>query len=148
MRLIKIELNNFRQFYGEQTIKFSQGEENITIIFGENGLGKTGIFRALMFGLYGSTHLLQDNPREKIHLVNFLALEESPNMPIEGSVKILFQYNDNKYELLRSVIGLKTGGNIKERIETARLNVIDEYGNYSADPIVDEDEITHIINGI
>ena len=73
---IEISLYNFRQFYGKQKIEFAKGTQNITIIFGENGKGKTGIFRALMFGFYGSTHIQQDNPKDAIHLVNFIALEK------------------------------------------------------------------------
>ena len=61
MKLHKIELTNFRQFKGIQTIEFSHGpKENVSVIYGENGRGKTGIFRALMFCLYGDRSLSQD----------------------------------------------------------------------------------------
>lgn len=84
MKLLKISLQNFRQFCGYQQIEFASKDQNITIIFGENGKGKTGIFRALMFGLYGSTHIQQDNQKDEIHLVNFIALEENLNMPVDA----------------------------------------------------------------
>lgn len=148
MKLLEISLKNFRQFYGEQTIEFSHGDKNITIIFGENGKGKTGIFRALMFGLYGSTHIQQDNPREKIHLVNFLALEENLNMPVEAKVKVAFEYHGQKYILERTVVGFKTGEKIEERIQQTELNIVDSLGNYSADTITDKDEITRNMNDI
>lgn len=148
MRLIKIALNNFRQFYGNQKIEFASGDKNITIVFGENGKGKTGIFRALMFALYGSTHIQQDNPKEKIHLVNFIALEENPNMPVDAFVQVVFEYDNKKYELKRCVQGFKTVGEITERILDAELNIIDEQGNYGAEPITDEAEIKRIINNI
>lgn len=148
MKLLEISLKNFRQFYGEQTIEFSHGDKNITIIFGENGKGKTGIFRALMFGLYGSTHIQQDNPREKIHLVNFLALEENINMPVEAKVKVTFEYHGQKYILERTVVGFKTGEKIEERIQQTELNIVDSLGNYSADTITDKDEIARIMNDI
>lgn len=148
MKLLEIRLKNFRQFYGEQTIEFSHGDKNITIIFGENGKGKTGIFRALMFGLYGSTHIQQDNPREKIHLVNFLALEENLNMPVEAKVKVTFEYHGQKYILERTVVGFKTGEKIEERIQQTELNIVDSLGNYSADTITDKDEITRNMNDI
>ncbi|MFD1039256.1 AAA family ATPase [Virgibacillus byunsanensis] len=148
MRLIEISLQNFRQFYGKQDITFASGDKNITIIFGENGKGKTGIFRALMFGLYGSTHIQQDNSKEKIHLVNFIALDESKNMPVEGTVRLLFEHKGIKYELQRSVEGIKSGELIKERINTAQLYMVDEVGNYGAEPIDDEDEINRIMNDI
>ncbi|QTC41504.1 AAA family ATPase [Bacillus sp. V3] len=148
MKLLEISLTNFRQFYGSQKIEFSHDDKNITIIFGENGKGKTGIFRALMFGLYGSTHIQQDNPREKIHLVNFLALEENVNMPVEASVKVVFESFSKRYELERNVMGLKSGESIEERIQEVTLNVIDEAGNYSADAITDPAEVSRIMNGI
>ncbi|MCG1023456.1 AAA family ATPase [Sutcliffiella horikoshii] len=148
MKLLEISLKNFRQFYGEQTIEFSHGDKNITIIFGENGKGKTGIFRALMFGLYGSTHIQQDNPRERIHLVNFLALEENLNMPVEAKVKVTFEYHSQKYILDRTVVGFKTGEKIEERIQQTELNIVDSLGNYSADPITDKDEIARTMNEI
>ena len=148
MKLLEISLTNFRQFYGHQHIEFSHGDKNITIIFGENGKGKTGIFRALMFGLYGSTHIQQDNPKEKIHLVNFIALEESLNLPVEATVKVVFEYYGKKYELQRTVMGLKTGDRIDERIQNVELNIVDETGNYSADPITDLDEISKTMNDI
>ncbi|WP_078427506.1 AAA family ATPase [Alkalihalobacterium alkalinitrilicum] len=147
MQLNKIILKNFRQFYGEQTIEFASGNENITIIFGENGKGKTGIFRALMFGLYGSTHIQQDNPKEKIHLVNFLALEENPNMPIDTAVYLEFEHRGKDYEIRRYASGYKTGQTITERILDTEL-YIKEAGNFPAEPITDEKEIKEIINGI
>lgn len=148
MKLKEISLTNFRQFYGDQTIEFSHGEKNITIIFGENGKGKTGIFRALMFGLYGSTHIQQDNPKERIHLVNFLALEENSNMPVEACVRVVFESFNKKYELERTVMGLKSGESIEERIQKVTLNIVDETGNYSADTITDTTEISRIMNSI
>ncbi|MFV8829546.1 AAA family ATPase [Alkalihalobacterium sp. APHAB7] len=147
MKLNKITLKNFRQFYGEQTIEFASGSENITIVFGENGKGKTGIFRALMFGLYGSTHIQQDNPKEKIHLVNFLALEEHPNMPIDTSVYLEFEHRDKAYEIRRYASGYKTGKTITEKILDAEL-YIKEGGNFPAEPITDEKEMKEIMNGI
>lgn len=148
MILKEITLENFRQFYGKQKIIFADGEENITIIFGENGKGKTGIFRALMFGLYGSTHIEQDNPRETIHLVNFIALEKAGSRPVEASVQVKFEYKGKLYELLRKIVGIKTGEEIRERTNGAELYIIDELGNYSAEGITDELEIKRIINGI
>jgi len=61
MKLHKIELDNFRQFKGENTIKFADSsEKNVTVIYGENGRGKTGLFRSLIFCLYGDRTLPQD----------------------------------------------------------------------------------------
>lgn len=56
MLLKRIELENFRQFKGKQTVEFSQdGEKNVTIILGENGAGKTTFAQAFRWCLYGKT---------------------------------------------------------------------------------------------
>ena len=83
MKLHRIELNNFRQFKGTQTIEFSSSStKNVSVVYGENGRGKTGIFRALMFCLYGDRSLSQDElsgekKREGLILVNEVLLKES-----------------------------------------------------------------------
>jgi DNA sulfur modification protein DndD len=148
MKLLEISLHNFRQFNGNQKIEFAKGKQNITIVFGENGKGKTGIFRALMFGLYGSTHIQQDNPKEVIHLVNFISLDENENMPVNAHVEVLFEANDHKYRMKRTVQGIKTNEKITERILNAELTMIDEHGNYSVDPITDPIEIKNMMNDI
>ena len=56
MRIKSLELLNFRQFYGEQKINFSQDNNaNVTIIHGENGSGKTALLNAFKWAFYGTT---------------------------------------------------------------------------------------------
>lgn len=54
MKLDSIHIQNFRQYYGEQTVRFSQDDSrNVTIFHGVNGAGKTSFFAALNWCLYG-----------------------------------------------------------------------------------------------
>ncbi|MBZ5482402.1 AAA family ATPase [Bacillus sp. T_4] len=138
MKLLELEMENFRQYMGRQKIEFAANDKNITIVFGENGKGKTGIFRALMFCLYGSTHIQQDNPTEPIHLVSMKLLENSTR-PVKAEVRILFEHRGQRYEMTRSIRGIKRGVRIEERFDGVKLAVIDEMGNYS--PTVLEDEL-------
>jgi len=56
MLLISLNLKDFRQFKGSQTIEFATGnEKNVTIILGENGSGKTSLAQAFTWCLYGKT---------------------------------------------------------------------------------------------
>lgn len=56
MKLIKVEINNFRQFYGKQAIDFSvDPERGVTLIHGENNGGKTALLNALRWCLYEET---------------------------------------------------------------------------------------------
>lgn len=146
MKLKSIMLENFRQFYGKQKIEFEDNDKNVTVIFGENGKGKTGIFRALIFGLFGETHLSQDNKKEKIHLVNLLQLEQKPAAPIKAVTSIEFSHKNKTYLIERSVIGYKLGKTIEERINDPKLFITDE--NFVTKTILEKDEIVAEINAI
>jgi DNA sulfur modification protein DndD len=53
--LQRLRLSNFRQYRGEHELSFSVDEEkNVTVIRGVNGAGKTGLFYALNWVLYGA----------------------------------------------------------------------------------------------
>ncbi|WP_163920973.1 AAA family ATPase [Photobacterium sp. Alg240-V54] len=56
MKLIRLEINNFRQFYEKQIINFAIGsEKSVTLIHGENNGGKTALLNALRWCLYEET---------------------------------------------------------------------------------------------
>lgn len=148
MILHEIELLNFRQFYGKQTIQFAEGERNITILFGDNGKGKTGIFRALMFGLYGSKYIQQDNQNDSIHLVNLIALQESDGQPVIASVKLTFSSYGKRYVITRYLKAVKSSTGIVERNEQVELLKTDETGNFSPEPETDEQKIRVEINKV
>ena len=55
MKLNYIKLENFRAYYGKQELSFTTDEyQHITVIHGANGAGKTSLFIALNWCLYGS----------------------------------------------------------------------------------------------
>lgn len=148
MKLLSITLENFRQFYNKQKIEFSDGDRNVTVVFGENGKGKTGIFRALVFGLFGEVYLAQDNNKDKIHLVNLLKLDENEGMPVNATVKIEFEHKGEKYFIERIAQGYNMNNIIEERILSPKLYKVDSNGNFSANVIEDEEEIKIILNSI
>ena len=55
MILQELTVNNFRQFKGEQNLKFAGlGQQNVTVIHAENGFGKTALLNALHWGFWVS----------------------------------------------------------------------------------------------
>ena len=107
MKFLSLHLNNFRQFKGEHEIIFD--ENNVTVILGQNGHGKTSILRAILFCLFGQTHLKRDSNEQNINnniLVNKNLIEESDNF-VSGSVKLKFVDNDIQYELQRTILCMK-----------------------------------------
>ena len=92
MKLLSLELNNFRQFVGTNSIDFGGDNNKVTVIYGLNGYGKTGIFRAIIFCLYGNTFLERDNldanQRNKgLVLVNHSLVEQAKGDYVKASVK-------------------------------------------------------------
>ena len=109
MILRKLILENFRQFKGLQEIVFERDLPNITIIYGENGRGKTGLFRALLFGLFDDRKLSQDdniNSRD-ITLVNKQALNENEGIPVSASVTVVMESMGIQYVIKRCIKGIK-----------------------------------------
>ena len=52
IKLVSIEIQNFRQYYGNQKINFSSREDGFTVIFGKNGEGKSNLLNAINWCLY------------------------------------------------------------------------------------------------
>ncbi|MDB5056437.1 MAG: dndD, partial [Bacilli bacterium] len=54
MKIDKINLINFRQYYGGNTLDLATaGNKNIVLIGGKNGYGKTNFLMSLVWCLYG-----------------------------------------------------------------------------------------------
>ena len=145
-------MKNFRQFYGEQNIDLSPAKEgtNVTVIFGENGRGKTGIYRALMFCLYGERKLAQDGEdgKKEISLVNKIALSEAQekNQEAEAFVKVDFEHSQEKYSIKRSLLGMICDGEEIEQLGSVCLTVTQSDGN--AMNYTRNDEINLKVNAI
>ena len=142
-------MTDFRQYRGTHAIEFSSGDKNTTLILGNNGNGKTGIFRALMFALYGDMSLLQDENKENILLVNKDLLEENLNLPVSGRVELYFENEGKEYIISRIVKQNKTGKNkVETLIETPKLFSINENGEIVESFYKDEATIENFINNI
>lgn len=149
MILQTLILNNFRQFRGLQRIDFAtERNRNVTVLFGENGRGKTGIFRAIMFCLYGEQRLSQDEDvsQKELFLVNSTEIEEAEGRPVEASVELKFLHKDEQYALKRSLLGMLDGNQQLEQLEDALLTHIEESGN--THNYTDPDDIRRVVNAI
>ncbi|MGX7077695.1 AAA family ATPase [Globicatella sanguinis] len=130
MIIKSMKLKDFRQFYGESEFKFGTNDQNVTLIIGANGNGKTGLFRALMFVLYGDKSLKQDENIQNINLVNTAKLEENKNYPVEATVEMHFEFNDVDYVIRRSITSIKKDNQVSDRIGDPELYTFSEAGDY------------------
>jgi len=158
MRLIELQLTDFRQFYGKQKIIFfDKKENNISLILGINGKGKTGILRAILFCLFGTKYLTQDKitsknrkKEERIHLVNRNRLNENINSPVKAEVKLKFEHRNTIYEIKRVKVEIKDRNNNIEEKETSdvEMMITDESGNTRTGKITNDIEIDRIFKNI
>ena len=92
MILEEIRLQDFRCFYGDTRIRLSAApEKNVTIIYAENGVGKTTLLNALIWCFYGET-TARFELREAI--INY---DAQKNGTRTASVAVVFEHNDQRY---------------------------------------------------
>lgn len=98
MKIIKMELNNFRQFKGKNELIFSNDDENkITFIMAPNGTGKTTLIEAFRFLFFGNTRFKQSNTIINEDLIRDLNVGDN----YEISITVEIEYNKNKYTIQR-----------------------------------------------
>lgn len=112
MRIESIEIQNFRQ-YRNLSFKFphSNGENDLHIIFANNGVGKTNVLNAITWCLYDTEMHLGDKNTALAILNNQKVQELRMHLPEGGSVigeaivKITFSSDDASEKILFQRVG-------------------------------------------
>jgi DNA sulfur modification protein DndD len=119
MKLNYLQLCNFRQFYGKTPqIKFASGARNTTVIYGNNGAGKTSILNAFTWVLYEKFTAAFAAPEL---LVNQRSLgEASPEQGVECWVELQFERDRKIYQLKRKCYASK---NAQHQVSYTQANL-------------------------
>ncbi len=95
MRPITLKMSAFGPYAGVETIDFTKfGEKGLYLITGDTGAGKTTIFDAIAFALYGEAS--GDN-RKSSMLRSMYAKPETPT-----EVEMVFEYQGKEYTVIRN----------------------------------------------
>ncbi len=97
LKFKRLDIKNFGPFRGEQTIEFPN-QQGVTIVYGQNGRGKTTLLNAVRYVLYGYFITRGSKELEFQKVINTDALEIGE---YEFSVTLVFIYGGNEYELSR-----------------------------------------------
>lgn len=103
MKLLSLELENFRQFAGQQRIDFAPGGEdsNVTLIYGANGAGKTTLLNAFTWLLYGRLGADVEQPERLV--TDAIWEQTSTGEKISCGANLHFEHNGMQYRLGRSI---------------------------------------------
>jgi len=109
MKFERITLENFRQYYGKQRMEFSRDpSKNVTVVHGVNGAGKTSMFIAINWCLYGKSF---ENVRVIDNVGELMSKElvrrAATGDIVRAMVEITFQNNGGRYMVRRSLQGIK-----------------------------------------
>ena len=95
MIIKSLELNNFRQFVGKQTIYFSTDpEKKITLVIAESGVGKTTLIQSFQWIFYGQC-------KYKTPLNDAIKNELRPYQETKVSCSLKLMHKDKEYIVTR-----------------------------------------------
>lgn len=106
MRFERIVLHNFMRYKGENRIEFScEKERNVTVVLGDNTVGKTTIAQAFRWCLYGAVLTERGKGQEEYQLLNndVLALMDADSRS-SVRVELVASDEEKRYIIRREVV--------------------------------------------
>lgn len=149
MRIESIQLRNYRQFK-EVDINFKMLKENdLHILIGRNGAGKTNLLNAVIWCLYGvESHLSKES--KSLPVLNLNSIDEAdPDKDLKVNVEVHFNTGDSRFLVFsRSSIFRKYEGEKQPRHQKSEFEarVVDEKGN--SEILNEEDAVAYVERSI
>lgn len=108
MRFERLEVENFASYYGEHSLSMDCTQDKpVIVVLGRNGYGKTSLFDALNWALYGSDYELQlreQRERDIVDYINSRALREAAadGKNLEMSSTVYFEHEGVHYYITQA----------------------------------------------
>jgi len=137
MKFINITLYNFSSFYKQHSIEFhTKTEYPVSIIVGGSGFGKTSIFDAINWALYGKEYeniLRIQYQKDILDYINETALKEAlpENKAVEMSSTLLFEHEEKRYRVQQAICVRNNNGRLDITDRTTSLYEIHSNGNWT-----------------
>lgn len=147
MKLLELKLKNIGP-YKNETINFETNRnENIILLCGENGAGKTTILKSIKLGLFGSyLYGLKQNSKSNIYIdeVKSVIRNKNSKASIELKFNIIENYKENTYifkrhwetkDSFKEIINIYLNG--KELTGENAIDIISYVNNYFTPNVID-----------
>lgn len=134
MKLIRLTMTALGPYRNTETIDFTELEDRkLFVISGATGAGKTTIFDAITFALYGTA---SGEDREDITMLRSHFASDD----VHTSVELIFKLHDRTYRVLRQMGHIKKGNKTKtgDRYEFFKIN------NEGEEPAVERQMVSEI----
>jgi DNA sulfur modification protein DndD len=129
MLIKKLELENFRQYIGNQIIEFSTDrEKNVTVLIGVNTSGKTTLVRAFEWVLYGTNEFDDKNLLNKNVAEN---MQVGETKAVKGTLTIEHESETGEtvtYVIERKQIYTCTGTSVRANVSEAKISYLQPDG--------------------
>ena len=134
MRPLKLTMRAFGPYKNQETIDFNELDDHqLFVISGNTGAGKTTIFDAICFALYGSA---SGEDRENQAMLR----SQFANDDIHTSVELLFELKGRTYRIFRQLGHIKKGNKTKTGDQYEFFEIVDG----EEIPCVDRQIVTEI----
>ena len=99
MKLVSMQMRNWRSFYGDNALEFSTDPDKpVTLILGSNGAGKTALLNAFTWVIYGE---FTEGFDRHTDLINHEALNLDPHD--DAQVELHLVHDGREYRIRRTV---------------------------------------------
>jgi len=144
MKLMSIQLSNFRQFYDTTPeIILASTERNTTVIHGNNGAGKTTLLNAFTWVLYEKFTAAFAVEEQ---LVNKRAISEVQiGESVECWVSLVFEHDGKRYRFRRSCKAYRSNDKIEHTKSMLSPYISADDGRWVVSPQASEDIIGRIL---
>ncbi len=149
MKFKSIRMKNFMRYKGENTIEFScDSVKNVTVVLGDNTVGKTTIAQAFRWGLYGAISIDRRKSEEDYLLLNHdvLAMMDA-NSRADVLVEIVAADEEKTYTILRQIQYTRAFPKMIAREASKKVTLhISENGDANTGIAVDAGKVEEVIN--
>ena len=148
MKPIKLVMEAFGSYGEKTTIDFTQPNQNLFLITGDTGAGKSTIFDAIVFALYGKASSTENEKKGEILRSQFAQLSVEPFVELE------FSEGENTYTVKRIPAYRKLRekgegkGTLKEKPESEKVSLFMPNGREYANSIDETNKKIEEITGL